>query len=70
MPIEVGKSYLQTDPLAWPEPMREATITVTAVDVGAAAHELAVAYTFIDMQGGTGTGTMQLSYAQEFLRLI
>lgn len=70
MRIEVGKTYIQTDPGAYPEALRGATVVVTAIDAGAAPDQLAVAYSYRDGQGHTGQGTMQLSYAQEFLRPI
>lgn len=69
MKIEVGKTYINTDPAAWPESMRSALVKVTNIAPSASAHQLAVGYSFIDTSGRTGDGTMQLSYAKSFLRL-
>lgn len=68
MEIEAGKTYINTDSTAWPEAMRGASVTVTNIDSNASSEQLAVAYSFIDADGLTGEGTMQLAYAQEFLR--
>lgn len=70
MQIELGKTYIQTDPAAWPESMRGAQITVSQVDDNGPVHTLAVAYSFIDATGRTGEGTMQQTYAEQFLRPV
>lgn len=69
MKIEVGKTYINTDPAAWPEAMRGAPVTVDNIDHSATENQLAVAYSFTDTDGRTGDGTMRLSYAQKFLRV-